>query len=83
MEKTEDIQFHPCNTVFLFFFTAVKYSFFKMGIIFNIFLYFITWHIIKIGIHLYCNIYLLLITFTKSLDPDQAHQNVGPDLDPN
>ena len=25
----------------------------------------------------------LLITFTNSLDPDQAQQNVGPDLDPN
>ena len=25
----------------------------------------------------------LLITFAKSLDPDQAPQNVGPDLDPN
>ena len=26
---------------------------------------------------------LLLITFANSLDPDQARQNVGPDLDPN
>ena len=25
----------------------------------------------------------LLITFVNSLDPDQARQNVGPDLDPN
>ena len=25
----------------------------------------------------------LLISFAKSLDPDQARQNVGPDLDPN
>ena len=25
----------------------------------------------------------LLITFASSLDPDQAWQNVGPDLDPN
>ena len=25
----------------------------------------------------------LLITVAKSLDPDQARQNVGPDLDPN
>ena len=25
----------------------------------------------------------LLITFAISLDPDQARQNVGPDLDPN
>ena len=25
----------------------------------------------------------LLITFAKSLDPDQDRQNVGPDLDPN
>ena len=25
----------------------------------------------------------LLITFTNSLDPDQAQQNVGPDLDQN
>ena len=25
----------------------------------------------------------LLITFAKSLDIDQARQNVGPDLDPN
>ena len=28
----------------------------------------------------YCH---LLITFANSLDPDQARQNVGPDLDPN
>ena len=28
----------------------------------------------------FCN---LLITFANSLDPDQARQNVGPDLDPN
>ena len=25
----------------------------------------------------------LLITFANSLDPDQARQNAGPDLDPN
>ena len=25
----------------------------------------------------------LLITFANSLDPDQARQNVAPDLDPN
>ena len=25
----------------------------------------------------------MLITFANSLDPDQARQNVGPDLDPN
>ena len=25
----------------------------------------------------------LLITFANSLDPDQARQNVGPNLDPN
>ena len=25
----------------------------------------------------------LLINFANSLDPDQAQQNVGPDLDPN
>ena len=25
----------------------------------------------------------LLITFANSLDPDQARQNVGPDLNPN
>ena len=25
----------------------------------------------------------LLLTFANSLDPDQARQNVGPDLDPN
>ena len=25
----------------------------------------------------------LLITFANSLDPDQARQNLGPDLDPN
>ena len=24
-----------------------------------------------------------VITFANSLDPDQARQNVGPDLDPN
>ena len=29
------------------------------------------------------NFYHLLITFANSLDPDQARQNVGPDLDPN
>ena len=28
----------------------------------------------------FCN---LLITFVNSLDPDQAQQNTGPDLDPN
>ena len=28
----------------------------------------------------FCN---LLIIFANSLDPDQAQQNVGPDLDPN
>ena len=27
--------------------------------------------------------YHLLITFANSLDPDQARQKVGPDLDPN
>ena len=27
--------------------------------------------------------YRLLLTFANSLDPDQARQNVGPDLDPN
>ena len=27
--------------------------------------------------------YHLLITFANSLDPGQARQNVGPDLDPN
>ena len=27
--------------------------------------------------------YHLLIIFANSLDPDQARQNVGPDLDPN
>ena len=25
----------------------------------------------------------MLISFANSLDPDQARQNVGPDLDPN
>ena len=29
-----------------------------------------------------CSLYLL-ITFANSLDPDQAEQNVMPDLDPN
>ena len=29
---------------------------------------------------LYCR---LLISFANSLDPDQARQNVGPDLEPN
>ena len=29
------------------------------------------------------NFYHLLKSFANSLDPDQAHQNVGPDLDPN
>ena len=29
------------------------------------------------------NFCCLLIIFTNSLDPDQARQNVGPDLDPN
>ena len=28
------------------------------------------------------NFFCLLITFAKSLDPDQDRQNVGPDLDP-
>ena len=28
------------------------------------------------------NFCCLLITFANSLDPDQARQNVGPDLDP-
>ena len=39
---------------------------------------------------IYCHLTLtllvatcLLITFANSLDPDQAQQNVGPDLDPN
>ena len=27
--------------------------------------------------------YYLQISFANSLDPDQARQNVGPDLDPN
>ena len=31
------------------------------------------------GGHVCC----LLITFANRLDPDQARQNVGPDLDPN
>ena len=30
-----------------------------------------------------CDICRLLITFANSLEPDQAQQNVGPDLDPN
>ena len=29
------------------------------------------------------NFCLLLITFANILDPDQAQQNVGPDLDQN
>ena len=29
------------------------------------------------------NLCYLLIIFAISLDPDQARQNVGPDLDPN
>ena len=29
------------------------------------------------------NFCCLLMTFANSLDPDQARQNVGPDLDPN
>ena len=29
------------------------------------------------------NFCCLMITFVNSLDPDQARQNVGPDLDPN
>ena len=29
------------------------------------------------------DIYHLLITFANSLDPDQAQQNIWPDLDPN
>ena len=29
------------------------------------------------------NFCCLLITFANSLNPDQARQNVGPDLDPN
>ena len=35
------------------------------------------WHIVTA---LECR---LLIIFANSLDPDQAQQNVGPDLDPN
>ena len=43
MEKAEDIQFHPWNTTYFhcsentafYIFTAVKYSFFKICIIFN------------------------------------------------
>ena len=39
----------------------------------------------------FCTMYLLTlcqlvssaVTFANSLDPDQARQNVGPDLDPN
>ena len=31
----------------------------------------------------FINFYPLLIPFASSLDPDQARQNVGPDLDPN
>ena len=30
-----------------------------------------------------CKFSHLLVTFANSLDPDQARQNVGPDLDPN
>ena len=33
-------------------------------------------------IHAFVNCRLLL-TFTNSLDPEQARQDVGPDLDPN
>ena len=35
---------------------------------------------LKRDLHFYCR---LLITFSNSLEPDQARQNVGPDLDPN
>ena len=39
---------------------------------------------IPICIDVWCYVNcLLLIIFTNSLDPDQAQQNVGPDLDPN
>ena len=49
------------------------------------------WNIRKaICYHIYLNSFpasgdfcRLLITFANSLDPDQARQNVGPDLDPN
>ena len=40
----------------------------------------------KVGInttHASVGFLCLLITFANSLDPDQARQNVGPDLDPN
>ena len=33
--------------------------------------------------HLLINFANSLITFANSLDPDQAKQNIGPDLDPN
>ena len=29
------------------------------------------------------DLYCLLITCANSLEPDQARQNIGPDLDPN
>ena len=35
---------------------------------------------LKRDLHYLCR---LLITFANSLEPDQARQNVGPDLDPN
>ena len=35
---------------------------------------------LKRDLHYLCR---LLITFANSFDPDQARQNVGPDLDPN
>ena len=35
------------------------------------------------SLHARSNFCCLLVTFANSLDPDQARQNVGPDLDPN
>ena len=30
-----------------------------------------------------CHLCCLVVTFVNSLEPDQARQDVGPDLDPN
>ena len=38
---------------------------------------------IKCIFQLFVYVCCLLITFANSLDPDQARQSVGPDLDPN
>ena len=44
---------------------------------------FIEYVSVYVPVPTYSDFYHLMITFENSLDPDQAAQNVGPDLDPN